>query len=62
MLAKLRPHLSFANVASALALFIAVSTGGANATHLVVNGSDVVDESLTGADVRASRVPPRSPR
>jgi hypothetical protein len=50
--AKLRPHLSFANVASALALFIAVSTGGAYATHLVVNGSDVVDESLTGADVR----------
>jgi hypothetical protein len=52
MLARLRPHLTFANVASALALFVALSTGGAYATHLVVDSSDVVDNSLTGADVR----------
>jgi hypothetical protein len=52
MLAKLRSQLSFANVASALALFVALSTGGAFASHLVVDSSDVVDNSLTGADVR----------
>jgi hypothetical protein len=52
MLARFRSHLSFANVASALALFVALSTGGAYATHLVVDSSDVVDNSLTGGDVR----------
>jgi hypothetical protein len=52
MLARLRSHLTFANVTSALALFVALATGGAYASHLVVNGSDVVDESLSGADVR----------
>lgn len=51
---KLRPHLTFANVASALALFIAVSTGGAYATHLVVNSSDVVNESLLSQDVKGT--------
>jgi hypothetical protein len=35
-----------------MALFVALSTGGAYASHLIVNGSDVVDESLTGADVK----------
>jgi hypothetical protein len=52
MLAKLRPRLTYANVVATIALFLALSTGGAYATHLVVNGSDAVDESLTGADVR----------
>jgi len=52
MLAKLRPRLTYANVMSTIAVFVALSTGGAYATHLVVNSSDVVDESLTGADVR----------
>ena len=51
---KLRPHLTFANVASALALFIAVSTGGAYATHLVVNSSDVVNESLLSQDIKGT--------
>jgi hypothetical protein len=52
MLARLRPRLTYANVMATLAFFLALSTGGAYATHLVVNSSDVVDESLTGADVR----------
>jgi hypothetical protein len=52
MFARMRPHLTFANVASALALFVALSTGGAYASHLAVNSSDVVDDSLTGADVK----------
>jgi hypothetical protein len=52
MLARLRAHLSYANVVATIALFVALSTGGAYATHLVVNSSDVVDESLTGADVK----------
>jgi hypothetical protein len=51
MLAKLRPRSAY-DVMAALALFMALSTGGAYATHLVVDSSDVVDDSLTGIDVR----------
>jgi hypothetical protein len=47
-----RSRLTFANVVSLMALFVALSTGGAYATHLVVDSSDVVDNSLTGTDVR----------
>jgi hypothetical protein len=60
MLARLRGHLSYANVVATIALFVALSTGGAYATHLVVNSSDVVDNSLLGADVKASKA--RAPR
>ena len=51
MLAKLRPRSAY-DVMAALALLVALSTGGAYASHLVVDSSDVVDNSLTGADVR----------
>src|SRR5688572_2946086 len=52
MLPRLRSRLTYANVMSTIAVFAALGTGGAYATHLVVNSSDVVEESLTGADVR----------
>jgi hypothetical protein len=69
MLAKLRPRSAY-DVMAALALFVALSTGGAYAANTVfstdivdgevktpdlasgsVNGTKVVDNSLTGADV-----------
>jgi hypothetical protein len=72
---RIRRHLTFANVASAIALFVAISGGTAVAlsgTNTVqsddlgpgaqvkapdvadnaVNSADVVNESLTGADVK----------
>ena len=42
MLRKLRTHLTFANVVSALALFVALSTGTAYAANTVFS-SDIVD-------------------
>jgi hypothetical protein len=52
MLARLRSRRpSHATVVAYLALFVALSTGGAYASHLVVDSSDVVDNSLTGVDV-----------
>jgi len=52
MLKNIRRHLTYANVVSSLCLFFLLAGGTAYATHLVVNGSDVVDESLTGADIK----------
>ena len=62
---RIRRHLSFANVASAIALFVAVSGGTAvalNGSNTVqsddlgpgaqVTAADVVNESLTGADIK----------
>lgn len=46
-----RSRLTYANVMSTLAVFLFLAGGTAYATHLVVNGSDVVDGSLTGADI-----------
>ena len=51
--APLRSHLSFANVTSVLALTVAVATGGAYAAN-TIGGGDVIDESLTGRDVRGT--------
>jgi hypothetical protein len=53
MLERFRPRRpSHTTVVAYLALFAALSTGGAYASHLVVDSSDVVDDSLTGADVQ----------
>jgi len=49
MLAKLRPRSAY-DVMAALALFIAL--GGTAYAAATITGADVVDESLTGADVR----------
>jgi hypothetical protein len=49
---KLRERLTYANVISTLALFLVLGTGTAYATHLVVNSSDVVNESLVSGDLK----------
>jgi hypothetical protein len=51
MLRKLRGHLTYANVMATVAVFLVLAGGSAWATHEVINGSDVVDGSLTGADI-----------
>ena len=51
MIRKLRPR-SIYDVFAALALFVALGTGGAYASHELINSSDVVDESLTSADIQ----------
>ena len=51
MLRKLRRRLSFANVTSLLALFVALGGTSAYAAN-EWNGSNIQDESLTGADIR----------
>ena len=62
MLRKLRPHLTFANVASGLALFL-VLTGG---TAMAVDGSlpgqdtvgtlDIINGEVTGDDLKADSI------
>jgi hypothetical protein len=44
-------RLTFANVVSCIALFVALSTGGAYAAA-TLTGADIVDGSLTGVDVQ----------
>src|SRR4051794_28952451 len=48
----IRPHLTFANVVSMLALFVAL--GGSATATLLVTGKNVKNSSLTGADVKNS--------
>lgn len=52
MLRRFRERLTYANVVSTLTLFMFLGTGTAYATHLIVNSSDVVDESLVSADLK----------
>ena len=52
MRGRIRAHLTYANVASSLALFIALAGGTAWATHEVINSSDVVDNSLQSVDLK----------
>jgi hypothetical protein len=51
VLATLRSHVRH-NVVGYIALFVALGGTSAYASHLVVDSSDVVDNSLTGVDVR----------
>jgi hypothetical protein len=51
MLARLRPRLTYANVVATLALFIALSTGGAYAATQI-NGRDLKNSSVTGAKIK----------
>jgi hypothetical protein len=55
MLRKLRSRLTFANVASALALFVALSTGGAYAAG-TIDSEDVIDDSLLSVDIKNGQV------
>jgi hypothetical protein len=52
MLGRLRERLTYANVISTLALFVALGTGTAYATHLVVRSSDVVNDTLLSEDLK----------
>ncbi len=55
MLAKLRRSQTFANVCSLMALTVALGTGGAYAAN-TIGGADVIDESLTSADIKNGEV------
>ena len=50
MLRKLRPRLTYANVMATVAVFIAL--GGSAYAAATITGAEVVDESLTGADIQ----------
>ena len=52
MIRKLRSRLTYANVTSSLALFLVAAGGTAWASHELINSSDVVDNSLTSADIQ----------
>ena len=54
MLAALRTKLTYANVTATLALVIAIGGGSAYAID-EWDGSNIEDETLTGADIRGSR-------
>lgn len=51
MFRRIRPHLTYANIMSTVACAGVLAGGTAYANHLVVTGTDVVDESLSGVDV-----------
>ncbi len=55
MLQGFRSRLTYANVASSLALFIAVGTGGAYAANTVGSG-DIIDESIQTNDIKDGEV------
>lgn len=56
MFKRLSRHVTYANIVASLALFLALSgTAYAVAT---ITGADVVDESLTGADVKGAAPSP----
>jgi hypothetical protein len=52
---RLRPHLSFANVCSFLALIVALGTGGAYAAN-TIGSSDIIDGEVKTADLGANAV------
>lgn len=49
-MSRLRPHLTFANVISLVALFVAL--GGTSYAALVITSKNVKNETLTSADVK----------
>ncbi len=55
MLGKLRSRLTYANVTSTLCLFLVVSGGTAWAVN-EWTGANIVDESLTGADIQGQTI------
>jgi hypothetical protein len=52
MLAKLRKRLTFANVVSVIALFVAL--GGSSYAAITITGKNVKNSSLTGKDIKNS--------
>ena len=56
MLKKVRSRLTFANVASAIALFLALSTGAAFASHERIFSNDIVNGEVKRPDIAAGAV------
>jgi hypothetical protein len=54
MLARLRPRLTFANVVSVMALFVAL--GGSATAAVLITGKQVKNGSLTGTDLKNNSV------
>lgn len=48
----MRRHLNFANVCSALALLVALSTGGAYAASKLITGKQIKNGTITAADIK----------
>ena len=55
MFAALRRRLSFANVVSLVALFVALGTGGAYAAN-TIGSADIIDESILSQDLKNQEV------
>jgi hypothetical protein len=55
MSARFRPHLTYANVMSTIAVVLAVGTGGAYAAN-TIGSSDVIDESLLTQDIKNGQI------
>jgi hypothetical protein len=55
MLGRLRARLTYANVASSIALFVALGTGGAYAAN-TIGSSDIIDESILSQDIKNGEV------
>lgn len=55
MLGRIRPRLTYANVASSIALFIALGTGGAYAAD-TIGSADIIDESILSQDIKNGEV------
>ena len=55
MLGRIRSRLTYANVASSIALFIALGTGGAYAAD-TIGSADIIDESILVEDIKNGEV------
>jgi hypothetical protein len=52
---RLRSNITYANVASSLALFVAMGTGGAYAAN-TIGSDDIIDESIQSVDVKNGQI------
>jgi hypothetical protein len=57
VLARLRPHLTYANVMATFAVFLGLSTGGAYAANTIFS-SDIVDGQVKTPDLASAAVAP----
>jgi hypothetical protein len=55
MARRLRRRLTFANVCSSIALFVALGTGGAYAAN-TIGSADIIDESIQSVDLKNGQV------
>src|SRR5690348_12974746 len=55
MLGRLRSRMTYANVASTIAMVAALGTGGAYAAN-TVGSSDIIDESIMSSDVKNGQI------